>query len=176
MCNNWRKKSFKFNLFVWITIIILCSCTHTLKSKVELPADFDPDLPINHYEIEIEKQQRIILNEKDKEKLAETYFKLAQLHISYKNPKRNYQKSYECLKETLRLNKTSQKKYDVQNLMVLLNDIKNLHQINRTNERNLEKSRHDNIRLIKENVELKLFIESIKKMDLEIEMKRKIYR
>ena len=176
MYNNSLKKSFRFILLAWISAIFLCACTHNLKSKVESPADFNPDLPTSHYAIEIEKQKRIILNEKDKKKIAEAYYKLAQLHLSYKNPNRNYEKSYDCLRETLRLNKTLEKKYDIQNLMALLNDINDLYQTNRTNKRNLEKSRHDNIRLIKENVELKLFIESIKKMDLEIEMKRKIYR
>ena len=187
----------KLNIFLWLTIIFLYGCTHLSNSTVKSPADFNPDLPINQYAIEIESQKRIVLNETDANKRAEAYYKLAQLYLSYKNPKRNYQKSYESLKKMIQLNETFHEKYEVKNMMAFLRDIDDLYLMRKTNKQNLNnlkiqigslntqnheilgklnKSRKDNIRLITENVELKRFIEGIKKIDLEIEMKRKTFR
>jgi hypothetical protein len=175
----------------------LCACTHISNLVVKSPPDFNPDLPINQYAIEIENQQRIVLNETDANKRAEAYYKLAQLYLSYKNPKRNYQKCYESLKKLILLNETFHKKYEVKNMMAFLKDIDDLYLIKKTNKQNLnnlkietghlntqnrelmgklKKNRKDNIRLIRENVELKRLIEGIKKIDLEIEMKRKTYK
>ena len=168
-------------LSVLILLLLLCACVHSPRTG---PSRFiDPDLPANQYAGEIKKQKKILVKEKDTARHATAYYNLALLYLSYRNPAKDYQAAQQYLKKSAALDKSITGNYESQNMLNLLDEISSSKtDFNALNDKALksnkkyQKCTKDNIRLIQENVDLKLSIERLKNLDLEIEQKRKTFK
>lgn len=168
----------------------MCACVHSRQTTRFI----NPDLPADQYAVEINKQQKALKIEKDTAKQATICYNLALLYLSYRNPNKNFQNARNYLIKAGDLDKTIAEKYEVKNVLNMLNAMNRISFNKDTDRRRLdkmlkssndaasqlkrknEKCTEDNIRLIKENVDLKMSIERLKKLDLEIEEKRKTYK
>ena len=177
-------------LIVAALLLALCACVHGRQTTRFI----NPDLPADRYAVEIKKQQKALKTEKDTAKQATACYNLALLYLSYRNPAKNYQNAQKYLIKSAALDKTIAETYEVKNVLNMLNAMnrishskdkdrqrlnKMLKSSNETTsklDQKYKKCAEDNIRLIKENVDLKLSIDRLKKLDLEIEQKRKTYK
>jgi hypothetical protein len=178
-------------------IFLFCSCANFAARDTGTQTVFSPDLRSEQYSSEIKRFCEIALKEKDKTKRAEAYYNLAKLFASYKNPARSYLKSYQYLLKSAETDKAVLANYEFKNTLTLLEYLHALTEENKRYEqkvamekesveklkneiaasrKNEKKLTVDNIRLIKENVDLKLSIERLKDLDIEIERKRKDLR
>ncbi len=173
-----------------VLMLALCACVHTRQTTRFV----NPDLPADRYADEMTKQQKILQTAEDATDQATACYNLALLYLSYRNPAKNYQTAQNYLIKSAALDKTIAEAYEVKNVLNMLNAIHHTSSGNdlerqRLNkmlkssndavsklDRNYRKCAEDNIRLIKENVDLKMSIERLKKLDLEIEQKRKTYK
>ena len=177
-------------LLVLALFLTMCGCVHGRQTSRFI----NPELPADQYTVEIEKQQNILKTEKDTVKQATACYNLALLYLSYRNPDQDYQKAQKNLIKAGALDKTIAEKYEVKNVLEMLNAMNRISFNKDTDRQRLnkmlessndaasklkqkyEKCTKDNIRLIQENVDLKLSIERLKKLDLEIEEKRKTFK
>ena len=177
-------------LLVLALFLTMCACVHGRQTTRFI----NPDLPADQYAVEINKQHKALKIEKDTAKQATIYYNLALLYLSHQNPNNNYPNAQKYLIKAGALDKTIAEKYEVKNVLNML-DAMNRISFNKDSDRQrlnkmlkssndaaselkrkYDKCIEDNIRLIKENVDLKLSIERLKKLDLEIEEKRKTFK
>jgi hypothetical protein len=182
-------------LIVPILILMMCSCVH---SPTPATSRFiDPDLPADRYAVEIENQKKTLEAEKIAERRATASYNLALLYLSFRNPDKDYQAAQQYLIKSAALDTSIAGKYAVKNVLNMLNemnrissskgveqqrakkmktDYKALNNKTVKLEKKYNKCTQDNIQLIQENVDLKMSIERLKKLDLEIEQKRKTFK
>ena len=184
-------------LLVLALLASLCACVHSRQATRFI----NPDLPADQYAVEINKQHKALKIEKDTAKKATICYNLALLYLSYRNPNNNYPNAQKYLIKAGDLDKTIAENYEVKNVLHMLNamnrisfnkdtDLQRLNKMLKSSNdaasklkrkyekciKDNKKCVEDNIRLIKENVDLKLSIERLKKLDLEIEEKRKRFK
>jgi small-conductance mechanosensitive channel len=186
--------------FVWAIISVLIGCVQTQeRTNPEDKAEITSD----EYSREIARLETIILQNPRSSQRWQAHFQLAQLYISYKNPRRNYQKALENLKLYFPHHPTSADDHDLRNWLSVLDEIKNLSpKIASQNKKieqltaKLKKSKQANLalkkanktlksgklrlektnsKLKKYNVELAKKIDMLKTLDHHVEQKRKNY-
>lgn len=180
-----------------IALMTLGSCASFKGLKPSDTAVFSPDLSPTEYAAEIHRQEMVLQDQADRSRHGQAYFNLALLYISYKNPMRDYRKALDYLTALSLEDPAAGNQYGVKNLRVILEAVQSLEEkaasdkvesrslrrdLDRFNDR-LHKTRSenekcvsDNLRLIRENVDLKMDLEKLKTIDLEIEKKKKMYR
>jgi hypothetical protein len=178
-------------------ICLLCSCAKLVPPDSGEPAASTAPLAVDQYVSEIKKLEEAALKEKGKTGRAETYYRLAKLYASCRNPEKSYSTAYGYLLKSAESDPSITANAEFENMLAMLADIQSLNEdigIHRQRvdrqalrieklEKEMDACRKDtkrltdeNIRLIKENVALKLSIEQLKALDIEIERKRKNLR
>ena len=186
--------------FVWAIISFLIGCAPIQertnpKYKAEIKSD--------KYSIEIARLETILLQNPGSSKKWQAHYQLAQLYISYKNPRRNYKKALENFKLYFPHHPTSVDDQDLRNWLTVLNEIQNqspkiesqnkkieqltaklkkskqanlaLKKANKTLKSNKLRLMNTNSKLKKYNVELAMKIDMLKTLDHRVEEKRKNY-
>jgi hypothetical protein len=147
---------------------------------------FEPD----QYAIEIAKLEAEVLQGPEAANRGKAHYKLALLHNSYKNPRRDYKKAFENLERHLAHHPASLDDDDLQNWLSILYEIqRQLPRIESQEEKieqlttNLEQSMQDNLllqqaylELEKSSKELATKFEILKTLDHRVEEKRKSYK
>ena len=186
--------------FVWAIISFLIGCAPIQertnpKYKAEIKSD--------QYSIEIARLETIILQNPGSSKKWQAHYQLAQLYISYKNPRRNFKKALENLKLYFPHHPISVDDHDLRNWLLVLNEIQNqppqiesqnkkieqltaklkkskqanlaLKKANKTLKSNKLRLMNTNRKLKKYNVELAMKIDMLKTLDHRVEEKRQNY-
>ena len=113
-----------------------------------------------------------------KVKMSDIHLQLALLHSSYKNPKRDYNRSLIEIEKYIALEPKAANDYEIQNLLTLLKTIKRGR--NKGRESNLlSENKELNLRnedLTEDIKELNETIEKLKQLDVELEKKRKSFK
>ena len=186
--------------FVWAILFFLIGCVQTQdRTYPEYMAGMNPD----NYSAEIERLETIISKNPDSSERWQAHLQLAQLYISYKNPRRNYQKALENLRLYYPHHPTSVDDHDLRNWLSALKEIENqgpkimaqnkkINQLTAKLEKSqqakralkkensslkVDKSRmmNSNSKLKKHNLELTMKIDMLKILDHRVEEKRKNY-
>lgn len=168
--------------FVWAIISFLSGCALTQeRTNTKYKAD--------EYSTEIARLETIILQNPKSSKRWPAHYQLAQLYISYNNPKRNYKKGLKNLKLYFPHHPASVNDHDLRNWLLVLKEIQNQSpQIRSQNKKigsqnkkikqltaKLKKSRRSNLALKKANKTLAMKIDMLKTLDRRVEEKRKNY-
>ena len=182
--------------FVWAIISFLIGCA-------PIQGRTNPNYKSDQYSVEIARLEAIILQNPGSSKKWQTYYQLAQLYISYKNPRRNYKKALENFKLYIPHHPTSVDDQDLRNWLTVLNEIQNqspkiesqnkkieqltaklkkskqtnlaLKETNKTLKSKKLRLMNTNRKLKKYNVELAMKIDMLKTLDHRVEEKRKNY-
>ncbi len=185
---------------VWAIISFLIGC-----ALIQEPSnpEFTADIKSNQYSIEIARLETFILQNPESSKRWQAHYQLAQLYISYKNPRRNYKKSLEHLKLYFPHHQTLADEHDLRNLILVLNEFQKqspkiesqnkkierlsaklkksrranlaLKEANKTLKSNKLRLMNTNSKLKKYNMELAMKIDMLKTLDHRVEEKRKNY-
>jgi tetratricopeptide (TPR) repeat protein len=183
-------------VFVCGFISLLIGCAQIQAPTRSTPEKYNAEIRFEKYSKEIDRLETIVLKDSDFSKRMQAYFQLAQLYISYKNPKRNYQKALENLEVYLSSNPAFADNYDLRNWLSVLKEIERLSKkvnsqqkkITQLGDR-LDKSKQANVafkkanKILKEsntklkdsNMKLTKTIEMLKSLDRHVEEKRKNY-
>lgn len=161
--------------FFWAIISFLSGCALTQeRTNTKYKAD--------EYSTEIARLETIILQNPKSSKRWQAHYQLAQLYISYNNPKRNYKKGLKNLKLYFPHHPASVNDHDLRNWLLVLKEIQNQSpQIRSQNKKikqltaKLKKSRRSNLALKKANKTLAMKIDMLKTLDRLVEEKRKNY-
>lgn len=186
--------------FVWAIISFLTGCA-PIQERTN--PEYKAEIKSDKYSIEIARLETILLQNPGSSKKWQAHYQLAQLYISYKNPRRNYKKALENLKLYFPHHPTSVDDHDLRNWLSVLNEIKNqspqiesqnkkieqltaklkkskqanlaLKKANKTLKSNKLRLMNTNSKLKKYNVELAMKIDMLKTLDHRVEEKRKNY-
>jgi hypothetical protein len=117
------RKSITMKLgFVWAILFFLIGCAQTQdRSFTEYMAEMNPD----NYSAEIARLETVISKNPDSSGRWQAHLQLAQLYISYKNPRRNYQKALENLRLYYPHHPISEDDHDLRNWLSALKEIGN---------------------------------------------------
>ena len=161
--------------FVWAIISFLIGCASTQERT-------NPKDKADYYSTEIARLETITLKNPEASKKWQAHYQLAQLYISYENPRRNYKKALENLKLYSPHHPTYVDDHDLRNWLLVLKEIQNqsphIEYQNKKIKRlttKLKKSKQANRALKKENKTLAMKIDMLKTLDRRVEEKRKNY-
>ena len=161
--------------FVWAIISFLIGCA-SIQERT------NPKNKADEYSTEIARLDTIILKKPETSKKWQAHYQLAQLYISYKNPRRNYKKALKNLKLYSPHHPTYRDDHDLRNWLLVLKEIQNqsphIEYQNKKIKRlttKLKKSKRANHALKKENKTLAMKIDMLKILDHRVEEKRKNY-
>lgn len=161
--------------FVWAIISFLIGCA-SIQERT------NPKDKAAAYSTEIARLETIILKKPESSKKWQAHYQLAQLYISYENPRRNYKKALENLKLYFPHHPTYVDDHDLRNWLLVLKEIqKQSPQIEYQNKKikqltvKLKKSKQANRALKKANKTLAMKIDMLKTLDRRVEEKRKNY-
>ncbi|MBU0484409.1 MAG: hypothetical protein KKB30_07845 [Proteobacteria bacterium] len=130
-----------------------------------------------------------IKNEPNPATEAKTRLQLAGIYLSHNNPDKDYQKALKQLELFTLLDQDTGKSFEIQNWLAVLKEvnkepvteplkkkINNLSDSLKRTEKISKEREQQNQKLAAENAELKVTIEKLKYLDLNLEKKRKNYR
>jgi len=186
--------------FVWAILSFLIGCVQTQdRTYPEYIAGMNPD----KCSAEITRLEAIISKKPDSSERWQVHLQLAQLYISYKNPRRNYQKALENLRLYYPHHPTSADDHDLRNWLSALKEIENqgpkimaqnkkikqltaklkiskqanlaLKKENKTLKAEKSRLMSTNGKLKMDNQELAMKIDMLKILDHRVEEKRKNY-
>lgn len=180
-------------------MLLLIGCVQT--QKMTMLENFSAKLQSDKYTAEINKLERRVQQEADSAKRMQIHFELAQLYLSYKNPKRNYQMALKHLEIYASLNSQAANQHALRNWLSALKEIDRLSEELKESDKNidllstklkkttrekidLQKAnaafKHRNIKLKQQNstleasnLNLAKTIEMLKNLDRRVEEKRK---
>ncbi len=180
-------------------MLLLIGCVQT--QKMTMLENFSAKLQSDKYTAEINKLERRVQQEADSAKRMQIHFELAQLYLSYKNPKRNYQMALKHLEIYASLNSQAANQHALRNWLSALKEIERLSEELKESDKNidllstklkkttrekieLQKAnaafQHRNIKLKQQNstleasnLNLAKTIEMLKNLDRRVEEKRK---
>jgi hypothetical protein len=186
--------------FVWAIISFLTGCA-PIQERTN--PEYKAEIKSDKYSIEIARLETILLQNPGSSKKWQAHYQLAQLYISYKNPRRNYKKALENFKLYFPHHPTSVDDQDLRNWLLVLNEIQNqspqigsqnkkieqltaklkkskqanlaLKEANKTLKSNKLRLMNTNSKLKKYNVELAMKIDMLKTLDHRVEEKRQNY-
>jgi len=186
--------------FVWAIISFLIGCA-LIQGRTD-PKD-KAGINSDKYSIEIARLEAIISKNPESSERWQAHFQLAQLYISYKNPRRNYQKALENLKLYYPHHPTFEDDHDLRNWLSVLKEIQiqspkiesqnkkieqqtaklkkykqanlALKEANKTLKTDKSRLMNTNSKLKKSNVELATKIDMLKTLDHRVEEKRENY-
>jgi hypothetical protein len=168
---------------IWAAASLLIGC-----ALVQKP--IEPNYKPDQYSTEIARLEAVIVQNPESSEGKQAHYQLAQLYVSYKNPRRDYKKSLENLNQYLYHHPGSEDDYNLQNWLSILTEIetqfpkvesqkKKIKQLTAK----LESSRQENLalkeansELEKTNLELTSKIEILKTLDDRVEEKRRNYK
>lgn len=168
-----------------IVCAIVSFCMGCAVQKTDNPADIESD----QYAMETARLEAIIREDPGSSRSWQAHYKLSQLYTSYKNPRRNYEKSLENLEIYLPHHPASADDHDLQNWLSVLYEVQERSpeivsqqkKIRQLTEK-LTESRHEvaalkaeNSNIEKYNVELAMKIDVLKTLDEGVEEKRRNY-
>ena len=186
--------------FVWAILFFLIGCALTQDGTYpEYLAGMNPD----NFSAEIARLETVISTNSDSSERWQAHLQLAQLYISYKNPRRNYQKALENLRLYYPHHPTSVDDHDLRNWLSALKEIesqepklkaqnkkieqltatlkiskqaiRSLNKENKALKDDTSRLRTANGKLKKDNQELAMKIDMLKILDSRVEEKRQNY-
>ena len=186
--------------FVWAILFFLIGCALTQDGTYpEYLAGMNPD----NFSAEIARLETVISTSSDSPERWQAHLQLAQLYISYKNPRRNYQKALENLRLYYPHHPTSVDDHDLRNWLSALKEIRSqgpklkaqnkkieqltatlkiskqairsLNKENKALKDDTSRLRTANGKLKKDNQELAMKIDMLKILDSRVEEKRQNY-
>ena len=175
--------------FICGFISFLIGCAQWQSLTRSSPHNYGPDSRSDKYSKEINKLETTISKDSNSSKRMRAHLRLVQMYISYKNPKRNYQKALENLKVYLSYHPERGDDHELRNWLSVLKEVERLSQkinsqqkkINQLDAR-LDQSKQANLAFRKANKKLKdsnmkltKTIELLKTLDRQVEEKRKNY-
>ena len=186
--------------FVWAILFFLIGCALTQDGTYpEYLAGMNPD----NFSAEIARLETVISTSSDSPERWQAHLQLAQLYISYKNPRRNYQKALENLRLYYPHHPTSVDDHDLRNWLSALKEIRSqgpklkaqnkkieqltatlkiskqairsLNKENKALKDDTSRLRTANGKLKRDNQELAMKIDMLKILDSRVEEKRQNY-